>query len=131
MWELGFWFKHRWIGGVSAEILVNTRFADVSSFRVIGFFVFLSYGGIDYCEYFGNYVYFSPYKINIRILGLKACLSTSFWLTDRWAWLAHAPQMYCFLLVLYILSLFEVPYYLYSLRLGWVFFMDVTHEQAC
>ena len=39
--------------------------------------------------------------INIRILGLEADLSTSFGMTDRWAWLAHAPQMYCFLPLLH------------------------------
>ena len=40
--ELGFWFNYRWIGGASAEILVNTRFADVSGSGVIGFFVLSS-----------------------------------------------------------------------------------------
>ena len=75
---------------------------------------------------FPNYVYFSPYIINIRILGLEAGLSTSLWMTDRWAGLAHAPQMYCFLPVLRVLSLFMVLYFWYSLRLGWVFFVYVA-----
>ena len=35
--------------------------------------------------------------MNIRILGVD--LSTSFGMTDRW--LAHAPQMYCFLPLLH------------------------------
>ena len=39
------------------------------------------------------------FTINIRILGLEADLSTSFGMTDRW--LAHVPQMYCFLPLLH------------------------------
>ena len=57
---------------------------------------------------FPNYVYFSPYIINIRILGLEAGLYTSLYMTDRWAGLAHAPQTYCFLPVLCVFSLFKV-----------------------
>ena len=39
-----------------------------------------------------------------------ADLSTSSRMIDRWVWLAHAPQMYCFSPLLGVLSLLEVPY---------------------
>ena len=56
--------------------------------------------------YFTNYVYFSPLIINIQILELELDLSTSIWMSDRWAWPAHAPQIYCFSPVLGVLSMF-------------------------
>ena len=54
-------------------------------------------------------------------------------MTDRWAGLAHAPQMYCFLPVLSVFSLFKIIIggYPYIVLLGWIFSRFLTHEQAC
>ena len=35
-------------------------------------------------------------------------LSTTLWMTGRWAGLAHAPQVYCFSPFLDVLSMFKV-----------------------
>ena len=63
----------------------------------------------------------------------RAALFTQFLRIDRWAGLAHAPQMCCFSSVLGVLSLFKVHNYwwIFVFPVTWLgIFLDVTHEQA-
>ena len=48
------------------------------------------------------------FTINIRILELEVGLSRPFGMVDRWAWLAHASQVYCFSPVWDVSSLFKI-----------------------
>ena len=87
--------------------------------------IILSYGGILLSEF--RELFFT---INIRILGLV--VSRPFGMVDRWAWLAHASQVYCFSPVGGVSSLFKIIIggYSYIVLLVYTFSRFFTHEQA-